>query len=144
MTESHVISQLKDRAGKLRAAITAYEEKVVEAQRDLSHLNAAIRLFEIGDMPLQFPVHMDTRQLFKPRQLGQLAMQGLEKHGTMTTRELAVYVIQERGLDASDKVLRQSVAYRLVQSLSRQWKRGKVGSEGIRGGVRVWATIKSV
>ena len=138
MTDSHVISQLKDRAAKLRAAITFYEEKVVEAQRDLCHINAAIRLFEIGDMPLQFPVHRDTRQLFKPRQLGQLAMQGLERHGTITTRELAVYIIQERGLDASDKVLTQSVGYRLVQSLTRQWKRGNVGSEGIRGGVRVF------
>jgi len=138
MTESHVISQLKERASKLRAAIDAYEDKVKEAQRDLAHLNAAIRLFEIGDMPLQFPVHMDSRQLFKPRQLGQLAMQGLERNGAMTTRELAIYVITERGLDATDKVLRQSVGYRLVQSLTRQWKRGKLGSEGVRGGVRVW------
>ncbi len=138
MTDSHVISQLRERAGKLRAAISAYEAKVLEAQSDLLHLNAAIRLFEIGDMPLQFPVHMDTRQLFKPRQISQLAIQGLERHGAMTTRELAVYVITERGLDATDKVLRQAVGYRLVQSLTRLWKRGKLGSEGVRKGVRVW------
>jgi len=42
--------------------------------------------------------------------------------------QFPVYVIREKGLDEGDKVLRQSITYRLVQALRLQWKRGKVES----------------
>ena len=33
-------------------------------------------------------------------------------------------------------------AYRIVQSMMLQWKRKRIGSDGIRKGVRVWALLK--
>lgn len=53
--------------------------------------------------------------------------------GAIIASELAVYVIREKGLDEGDAVLGQSIAYRIVQALRLQWKRGKVDSpEGWR------------
>ncbi len=45
--------------------------------------------------------------------------------------------------DAADPVLCKALAYRIVQSMSLQWKRKRIGSEGIRSGVRVWALLKA-
>jgi len=43
-----------------------------------------------------------------------------------------------RDEDADDPVLGKALAYRSVQALTLQWKRGGIGSEGLRNGVRVW------
>lgn len=37
----------------------------------------------------------------------------------------------------------EALAYRIVQSMSLQWKRKRIGSERIRRGVRMWALLKT-
>ncbi len=37
----------------------------------------------------------------------------------------------------------EALAYRIVQSMSLQWKRKRIGSEAIRRGVKVWALLKA-
>jgi hypothetical protein len=64
--------------------------------------------------------------------------EALGKEGQLDTRELAVRVLRAKGMDESDNVLRQAVAFRIVQALSIAAKRGTVASDGKRGGVRVW------
>jgi hypothetical protein len=56
----------------------------------------------------------------------------------LDTRELALRVIRDKGLDEADKVMRESVAFRVVQALGIAAKRGAIGSLGKRKGVRVW------
>ena len=139
MADPQVLNTLRTRADAIRSAIIKYEAKIAEAQRDLSHLNATIRLFEIGDDPLQFPVHMDLTRLFKRREIGNICKAALAEHGPLTTRELALHVIRAKGMDEGDKVLRQTISYRIVQSMRLLWKRGGIDSEGKRDGVRVWS-----
>ena len=50
-------------------------------------------------------------------------------------------VIRAKGLDEGDKVLRKTVAYRVVQALTMAAKRGKIGDAGKRNAVRVWRLI---
>jgi hypothetical protein len=47
-------------------------------------------------------------------------------------------VINAKGLDASDKVLRQTVTFRIVQALSIAAKRGTIDGAGKRKDVRLW------
>jgi hypothetical protein len=47
--------------------------------------------------------------------------------------------MRAKGMDESDKVLRSSVAHRVVQALSMQLKRGQIASAGKLGGVRLWS-----
>ncbi len=61
----------------------------------------------------------------------------------MDTRELSRWVATTKGMDAADPVLCKALAYRIVQSMSLQWKRKRIGSEGIRRGVRVWALLSA-
>lgn len=60
----------------------------------------------------------------------------------LDTRELAVRVIRAKGLDEADRVLPQSVTFRIVQALSIAAKRGRFASEGKRKGARVWNSIR--
>ena len=48
--------------------------------------------------------------------------------------------VHTRGLDATDKVMRQAVGYKIVQALRMQHLRGKVADAGkAKGGQRIWA-----
>jgi hypothetical protein len=140
MADPQVLTTLRRKKAEIEASISYLEAKLKEARIDLAHVNAVIRLYEIGPDPqLQFPVHVDVSRLFRRGEMVTLCKQAL---GTspepMTTRELAAFVIEAKGWDRDDKQLRQAVAYRLVQALNRQSKRGAVASMGKRAGVRMW------
>ena len=82
---------------------------------------------------------MDIGRLFRPREIGKLCHAALALESPLDTRELALRVMRAKGMDESDKVLRSSVAHRVVQALSMQLKRGQIASAGKLGGVRLWS-----
>lgn len=47
-------------------------------------------------------------------------------------------VILDKGLGEGGRILRKTVAYRIVQALSMVARRGKIGDAGKRGVVRLW------
>ncbi len=59
--------------------------------------------------------------------------------GSTDTRAIALHVIYGKGLDASDRHLRKAIAYKIVQVLRRQEKRGQIGRTGKRQGAIVSA-----
>lgn len=138
MAESQTLVVLRDKRDKIERTIAAYEKEIQKAQRDLAHVNATIRLFELPEGRTQFPVYVDTHRLFKRGEIAELCKAALKEEGPLTTPELALRVVRAKGLDEGDKVLRQSITYRIVQALRLQWKRGKLNSPTKRGGVRVW------
>ena len=138
MSEPQVVNTLQSKRAEIESAIAAYEKKIEAAKRDLSAVNATIRLFEVNGERQEFPAYMDISRLWKRGEMFGVCKAALAKEGPLDTRELAVRVIAEKGLDGIDSVLRQSVAYRIVQMMTMNWKRGLVGSAGKRKGVRVW------
>lgn len=76
--------------------------------------------------------------MFRPREIGKLCHAALAQESPLDTRELALRVMRAKGMDESDKVLRSSVAHRVVQALSMQLKRGQIASPCKRDGVRLW------
>lgn len=139
MAEPHIVSTLRRKVAELQDAIAYYEGKAEEARTDLAHVSATLRLYEVDGKTLQFPAHASISRLFKRGELVSLARKALAVSGqSMTTRELAAFVVAERGYDTADKRLASAIAYRLVQALNLAHKRGTVGSAGKRGNVRVW------
>jgi len=65
MADPHVISALKRKRHEIEQAIASYEKRTKLARKDLAHVNASIRLFEVGDEPQQFPAYIDIHRLFK-------------------------------------------------------------------------------
>jgi hypothetical protein len=138
MAEPQILSTLRRKRDDIEAAIVAYEKKVEEAKRDLSAVAATIRLFELNGEPQQFPAYADIGRLWKRGEIVTVCREALAKEGPLDTRELALRVIKAKGLDECDKVMRQTVAFRIVQALSIAEKRGKIESGGKRKGVRIW------
>ena len=56
----------------------------------------------------------------------------------LNTRQLAVILLQAKGLDANDHIMRRNVAYNIVQIMGNRLKRGSVASNGKQNGVRMW------
>lgn len=140
MADPQIVTTLTRKRDEIEATIKAYEKKIAAARRDLSSVNATLRLFKLEGEASEFPVYVDTLRLFKRGEIVRLCKAALEKEGPLDTRELALRVIQAKGMDEGDGVLRTSLAFRIVQALRLQAKRGSVISMGKRKNVCLWAS----
>ncbi len=84
---------------------------------------------------------MNLTRLIPRNELRKLAREALEAHPDgIDTRAIAMFVIERKGLDASDRHLRKAIAYKVVQVLRRQETWGEVSRTGNRQGAVMWAT----
>jgi hypothetical protein len=138
VADPHILSTLRRKRDDIHAIIKSYEAKIEAAKHDLSAVNSTLRLFELSGETLQFPAYVDLGRLWKRGEIAATCREALAKEGPLDTRELAVRVLRAKGLDESDKVMRQTVAFRVVQALSIAAKRGTIGGAEKRKGVRIW------
>jgi hypothetical protein len=138
MADPQIVTTLQRKRDAIEKAIGTYEKKIEAAKLDLAHVNATLRMFEAPEGRTEFPVYVDTLRLFRRGEIVTICKDALAKEGPLDTRELALRVIRANGLDEADSVLRTSIAYRIVQALRLQWKRGRVESPEKRSGVRIW------
>jgi hypothetical protein len=140
MADAHILTTLRSKRDQMEAAIRAYEKKVEALRRDLAHVNATLRLFELNGEHEVFPVHMDLNRLFKRGEVFAICKRALEAASDgLDTRELALEVIRAKGMDGGDAVLRKAMNYRIVQAMRMQELRGRVFGVGKRRGVRLWS-----
>lgn len=118
-----VLNTLKSKADKIAAYIASLEQEIERARSALAHVNATIVLFEKPDANSVQPALMDVNRLFKRREVSTLCKEALQS-GPMDTRELALWVIRNKGFDENDRHLKKAVAFRIVQALRLQEKRG--------------------
>lgn len=138
MGEPNIIRTLTTKRNAIERAIEGYQKQIELCRRDLAHINATLVVFASPERRTQFPVYMDTLRLFKRREIGTLCKAALAAEGPLDTRELALRVIRAKGLDEADNLLRRSIAFRIVQALSLQAKRGTLTKMPKRKGVMVW------
>ena len=143
MHDPQIIATLKAKRHDIEASIKLYDGKLAQAKRDLAHVNATLAIFASTD-PGDVRAYTDTSRLFRRGELWTLCLASLKEHGPQDTRELSRRVAEAKAMDVADPVLCKALAYRIVQALTLQWKRGKLESEGIRKGVRVWALLERV
>ena len=129
---------LRKKRDQIRDAIAAYEAKLREAQADLAHVLATLRLFEASGEPADFPAYVDLNRVFRRGETTAFCMTALECEGPLDTRQLTERLMVSKGLNAGDKVLSQSIALRVVQTLRARARRGKVDGTERRRGVCVW------
>ncbi|MGE0234536.1 MAG: hypothetical protein AB7P43_03965 [Methylocystis sp.] len=135
---------MRAKRDQMEAAIRAYEKKTEALRRDLAHVNATLRLFELNGAHEVFPVHMDLTRLFKRGEVWHICQEALAGAPEgLDTRELALAVIRAKGMDEGDAVLRKAINYRIVQAMRMQEMRGRVVGLGKRKSVRVWSSQPS-
>src|SRR5277367_5070619 len=144
MSEPIVILALRRKRDKIESAIAGYERKIKEAQADLAHIGASLRLFELSGDPAEFPAYIDLNRILRRGEITALCMAALKAEGPLDTRELTHRVMAAKGLNADDRVLAQAISLRIVQSLRLKARRGGVldGSER-RKGACIWRISES-
>jgi hypothetical protein len=141
MAEIRTVTTLKSKRDEIARAIVNYENKIAQAKVDLAHVNAAIRIFEIGDDGIGQAKHvapyLDIARMFKRGEMVAICKAALAK-GPMNTRQLSAVLLNAKGLDAADKVLAKAVSYRLIHALRIQARGGKLVGMGRDKAARVW------
>jgi hypothetical protein len=137
MSDPLVVQTLKDKRGEIHGRIAAYQAQIAQAKHDLAHINASIRLFT--DPEHQRARYMVSHGFFRKGEVADICVRHLKEEGELTTRDLAERVMVERGLDATDATLRNSVVFKTVQALRHAARRKLVRMVEKRKGICVWA-----
>lgn len=137
MAEIRTVTTLRSKRDEIAASIRLYEQQLAQARADLSHVTAAIRIFEASGDPKGMARYVDTHRLFKRGEPMALCKEALAS-GPKTTRELAKHVMAAKGLDTGDKVLAKGIGSQLIHALRMQAHRKAIVMVGKRNGVSVW------
>ena len=93
MAEIRTVTTLKYKRDEITRAIVNYENKIAQAKVDLAHINAAIRIFEIGEdgrrrRRKHVAPYVDIYRMFKRGEMVAICKAALAK-GPMNTRQLS-------------------------------------------------------
>lgn len=138
MSEPIAVLALRRKRDQISGTIAHYERLIREAEHDLAHVNAALRLFEVTGEAADLPPYVDLNRLLRRGETTKICMDALVSEGPLDTRQLALRIIEAKGLSKADKVLAQSVALRVVQTLRMRARRNKVECITKTKGVCVW------
>ena len=133
MDQRQVINTLTTKRQQIEAPIGKLERDLEQARADLSAVLAATMVFS-GE-GARVTAYMNLTKIFPRFELPDLCRVALKAHNEgISTRGIAAYVIQTKGLDGNDRHLRKAVAYKVIQVM-RRWERerrvvraGKVGT----------------
>jgi hypothetical protein len=142
MADPLIIKALQDKRAEVHGQINAYQAQIAAAKHDLAHINAAIRLFTDEDG--QRVRYLVSHGFFKKGEIADIAVRHLEVDRELTTREVAERVLVERNLDVSDATLRNSVVFKVVQSLRHAARRRLVRMVEKRKGMCIWSIGEAI
>jgi hypothetical protein len=138
MAEPLSISMLRRKSEQIRDTIALYEKKLREAQSDLAHVNATLRLFAASGEAFDYPPYVDLNRVFKRGETTAICLEALKNEGALDTRELTDRVMTAKGFNRDDKALWNTISLRVCQTLRTHAKRGKIDGTERRKGLCVW------
>jgi hypothetical protein len=145
MTDTHVVSALKDKRIKLATHIDGLQAQLRQSVIDLDHIESALRLFDpevdIGELgPRKVPQLLtDTRG-----DTGRVILDTLRTAmRPLSTNQVTEAVMKARGLDTNDKGLCRLMAKRTFANL-KHWhrKRGMVRPMPGPGQEFMWELVR--
>ena len=143
MAESNILNSLRNKRDDIERSITAYEGNLDSARRDLAHVLATLSIFEASGEPKDMGAYVSITRMFRRGETYTICRKALEAAPEgLDTRQLALAVMREKGLDERDAVIRKALALSVVHIMRMRWKRGLVRLIGKRAGVSVW-TLQS-
>ena len=115
MGEIRTVTTLRAKREEIAASIKLYEDRIKQAGADLAHVTACIKIFEASGDTQDMPKYVDVYRLFKRGEPMAVCKEALAS-GPKSTRELALAVMEFKGLDIGDKVLAKAVAAQLIHA----------------------------
>src|SRR6478672_10544190 len=119
MADPHVISALREKRALVAGLIERLERKLEQHRADLTHIDGVLRLFQPdrdpGEIKPKQPYARRTRY-FARNELARLCMDALRAaDGLIATDEIAGRVIEAKGFDAADTVLRKAIGEQILK-----------------------------
>jgi hypothetical protein len=142
MAEPYSIQMLRKKRNRILDTIATYEMRLREAQADLAHVIATLRLFEIDGDPDDFPAYVDLNRVFRRGETTKFYFAAIKVEGPLDTRELTLRIMRSKGIDEHGKVLSQAIALRIVQTLRAAARRGRIDGSVRRKGVCLWHLVE--
>jgi len=133
MTEPHVISALRLKRAEISGHIHDLEKRIAGQRANLANLDATIKLFSPGTNPDAIPPKRAYRRTryFAHNELSRLTQDALRiASGPLTSSEIAVAVMQAKGMSFGDAAFKEIVAARVLTVLRRLAKRGAAVKSG--------------
>jgi hypothetical protein len=141
MADPHVISALREKRALVAGLIEKLERKLEQHRADLTHIDGVLRLFQPdrdpGDIRPKRTYARRTRY-FARNELSRLCMDALRATdgALLTTNAVASRIIEAKGFDATDAVLRAAIGEQALVMLRSFRKRETVEQFGLGRGVR--------
>ena len=141
MADLHVVSALREKRAVVAGLIDRLERKLEQHRADLMHIDGVLRLFA----PEHDPAEIKPRRTYKRQtryfargQLARLCHDAFRAAdgALVTTDDIARRVIEAKGFDAGDSLLRAAIRGQVLITLRAFRKRGLVEQIGLGRGVR--------
>jgi len=140
MADPHVISALRDKRAEIAGLIDSLERKIGQHRADLVHIDSVLRLYQPEHDPTEIkPKRLHRRnRYFGRHELSRLCLGTFRDAGeSLSTADIVAHVIEAKGFDAGDRVLRAALGDLVKATLSPMRRRGVVNKIGEgRSGVR--------
>lgn len=133
MAESHVVSGLVSKRSELAGLIEHHMQEIHRMDADLHHLDATIKLFnpDYDLRTVRIKQHYKKNRFFKSGESTRLVLDVLrEADGAMTTEEVALTMLNKKGLDSPDKDVTTFFKKAAITALRHQSNRKLVNNTG--------------
>ena len=137
MPEIRTVTTLRRKRDEISASIRLYEKKLDQARADLAHVTAAARIFAGLTDRKTFPAVRTPIACSTGASHGPAAPLGSPRRRRQRS-ELALALMNAKGLDLAEAVLAKAIGHRFIPSLRMQRQRDRVRQQGMRKGVSVW------
>src|SRR5437879_58770 len=136
MADPHVISALREKRALVSGLIEKLERKLEQHRADLTHIDGVLRLFQPERDPEEIRPkrsYAKRTRYFARNELARLCMDVLRAAdgSLMTTDEIAGRVIEAKGFDAADAVLRKAIGEQCLALMRSFRKQGTVEQIGL-------------
>jgi hypothetical protein len=127
------MSALRLKRAEISGHIHDLEKQIARQRTNLANLDATIKLFSPGINPNAIPPKRPYRRTryFAHNELSRFTQDALRiASGPLTSAEIAVAVMQAKGMSSGDAAFKEIVANRALTVLRRLAKRGVVVKHG--------------
>jgi hypothetical protein len=139
MVDPHVVSALREKRAKVAGCIARLERQLDQHRADLSHIDGVLRLFEPDRDPEAIKpkrTYAKRTRYFARNELSRLCRESLRDSERLSTEDIVARIVERKGFDAADSVLRGALRSQLLTALRTMRRRGAVEQSGLGRGVR--------
>jgi hypothetical protein len=141
MADPHIISALREKRALVAGLIEKLERKLEQHRADLTHIDGVLRLFQPDRNPGEIKpkrAYARSTRYFARNELSRLCMDTFRaaSGSLVTTDDIARRLIEAKGFDETDAVLRKAIGEQALACMRSFRKRGTVEQIGLGRGVR--------